>query len=196
MYDENNLSDALREKYTDENGNFDRERLNSDLQQGEKFVFRIHLFLSMIFIIAGLAFFFIGCFELYNSFKDKKLCTVYTEGVVSDFKSTQSDMNDENSSLVYAPVFTYNSEGQEYTYSGNSYSDKGNLFVGKKVTVYVDPDDVGHVYIPDYKVKKRNNILFIIIGLALSGGFIGYCFYKKREFTRDFNRLTNNNENN
>jgi hypothetical protein len=47
------------------------------------------------------------------------------------------------------------------------------------------------IYVPDYKVERKNAILFIIVGLALSGGFIGYCFYKRYRIRKDYEELIN-----
>lgn len=183
------LSEELRSKYTDENGNVDSERMKSDLNSAKKFMFRFYLLINMAFIVAGLAFVFIGAFGLYSRVRDKMACTVKTEGIVLDFDSMRSDSDDPSSSLVYAPIFAYTYDGMEYTYRGSSYSDKWNLTRGKEVTVCVDPDDPTRVYIPEYSVERKNSVLFIIVGLALSGGFIGYCLYKRREFNTSIDRL-------
>ena len=185
------LSESLRSKYSDVSGSIDSEKLDADIKKTQSFTFRLHLFMSAVFILAGLAFVFAGSLQMYSAHKDKKVCTVRTEGVVSYFDSTHSDSSDPSSSLVYAPVFTYTFEDREYTYHGHSYSDKGSLFVGKKVSVYVDPDDPMTIYVPDYKVERKNAILFIIVGLALSGGFIGYCFYKRYRIRKDYEELIN-----
>ncbi|MBR4363051.1 MAG: DUF3592 domain-containing protein [Ruminococcus sp.] len=185
------LSESLRSKYSDGSGSIDSEKLDADIKKTQSFTFRLHLFMSAVFILAGLAFVFVGSLQMYSAHKDKKVCTVRTDGVVSDFDSTHSDPSDPSSSLVYAPVFTYTFEGREYTYHGQSYSDKGSLFVGKKVSVYVDTDDPMTIYVPDYKVERKNAILFIIVGLALSGGFIGYCFYKRYRIRKDYEELIN-----
>ena len=185
------LGEELREKYSDEFGLIDSEKLDADIKKTQSFTFRLHLFLSAVFILAGLAFVFVGSLQMYSAHKDKKVCTVRTDGVVSDFDSTHSDSSDPSSSLVYAPVFTYTFEDREYTYHGHSYSDKDSLFVGKKVSIYVDPDDPMTIYVPEYRVERKNAILFIIVGLALSGGFIGYCFYKKFKVKRDYEKLIN-----
>ena len=190
MYDDDELRDELREKYTDEDGNYHPERLSSDLNAAKRFMFRLYLLISMAFILGGLAFTFIGTLQVCSIIKSKKVCTELVEGFVLDFKSERADSSDPNSSLVYAPVFSYTYEGREYTYSGSSYSDKGKLNRGQDVHVYVDPDDPYNIYVPEYTVEKKNAILFIIIGLAVSGGAIGYCIYQSRKFNKGVDRLT------
>lgn len=184
------LSEELREKYTDEDGNVDSERMKSDLNAAKKFMFRFYLLINMAFIVAGLAFVFVGALGVFSRVRDKMACTEKTEGIVLDFDSMHSDSDDPSSSLVYAPIFAYTYDGMEYTYRGSSYSDKGKLTRGKEVTVCVDPKDPTRVYIPEYTVERKNSVLFIIVGLALSGGFIGYCLYKRREFNTSIDRLT------
>ncbi|MBR6069256.1 MAG: DUF3592 domain-containing protein [Ruminococcus sp.] len=187
------LREELREKYTDESGSFDSERMKSDLGAAKRFMFRLYLLMSAAFILAGLAFAFIGALGLFSQARDKMVCTERTEGVVLGFDSMHSDSDDPSSSLVYAPIFSYTYDGMTYTHRGSSYSDsKGKLSRGSEVTVYVDPDDPTRVYIPEYTVEKRNSVLFLIVGLALSGGFLGYVLYKRREFNRSIDRLIGN----
>lgn len=190
------VSEELREKYTDEDGNFDSERMKNDLDKAKRFMFRFYLFINMAFILAGLAFVFVGAFGIFSRVRDKMVCTEKTEGIVLDFDSRHSDSDDPSSSLVYAPIFTYTYDGYQYTYRGSSYSDsKGKLSRGKEVMVWIDPDDPTRVYIPEYAVEKWNSVLFIIVGLALSGGFLGYVLYKRREFNRGVDRLVGDDTN-
>ena len=184
------LREELREKYTDESGSFDSERMKNDLTAAKRFMFRFFLLINMVFIVAGLAFAAVGAIGIFSRVRDKMVCTEETEGVVLGFDSMRSDSDDPSSSLVYAPIFTYTYDGMEYTYRGSSYSDgKGKLSRGEEVTVYVDPDDPTRVYIPEYNVEKWNSVLFVIVGLALSGGFLWYVLYKRREFNRSIDRL-------
>ena len=183
------IREELREKYTDENGTFDSERMKSDLTAAKRFMFRFFLLINMAFIVAGLAFAIVGAVGIFSRVRDKMVCTEKTEGFVLDFDSMHSDSDDPSSSLVYAPIFAYTYDGYQYTYRGSSYSDKKKLTRGKEVTVYVDPDATTRVYIPEYTVEKWNSVLFVIVGLALSGGFLGYVLYKRREFNRSIDRL-------
>lgn len=176
--------EELREEYSDEYGNVDREKLAGDAKKLKDFTFRLYMFLSLPFIIAGVVMFILGVLTLHSLAKDKKVCTAAADGYVSDFKSTHIDSSDPYSSLVYAPVYTYTYEGTEYTYSGNSYSDKGKLYVGKKVKVYVDPDDPTTAYISEDSVEKRNAVAGLVMGLALSGGFLAYCIHESGGFKR------------
>ncbi|MBQ9898462.1 MAG: DUF3592 domain-containing protein [Ruminococcus sp.] len=189
------IDPEIRGQYTDEYGQLDRERFESDSKKLGSFMFRLHLFLSLAFILGGLALFGIGCFTLVNVHKDKKVCTVLTEGYVSGFDEDYADSSDHDSGKVFAPVFSYTYDGVEYTYTGSSYSDKVDFRAGQRVRIFVDPDSPTTVYIPEYRVEKRNAVLDIIIGLALAGGFIGYCFWQKRDVDKRFKRLVGAEDN-
>jgi hypothetical protein len=115
--------------------------------------------------------------------KAKKACTVLAAGEVDSFNRYES-LSDDDKSDSYAPVFRYTYNGEEYTYAGSSYSDTGNLYVGKKVDVYVDPSDPTHIYVPEYKTEKKNAVIFIIVGIGLIAGMIAYSLYKSRQMRK------------
>lgn len=185
------IRDDLLERFSSENGEINRARLNKDMDGVESVFRRLHLLGSAVFILAGLAFLIAGCLMCLSLAKDKKACTVMVNGEVDSFNRYES-ASDDGTSNSYAPVFRYTYNGDEYTYAGHSYSDTGNLYVGKKVDVYVDPADPTHIYVPEYKTERKNAIIFIIVGVALIAGMIGYSLYNAKKMRKEMQNALEN----
>ena len=104
-----------------------------------------------------------GIFFLKHDSKLKKECTYKTTAIVSDIKENSSSDSD-----TYAPVFTYEYEGNEYTAASNVYSSNLKFRKGDKVEFYVKPGDPQTFYCPKEKSGKFFAvILFIVSGLCL-----------------------------
>ena len=82
-----------------------------------------------------------------------------------------------------------------FKFSGSS----SNTYVSKVViksanVVPVDPDDPTTAYIPEDSVEKRNAVAEIVMGLALSGGFLAYCIHESGGSKRALESVADNDD--
>ena len=172
--------EAMVDKFREKN---DLETRAQESLKANKAFMKLRIRICFLFILGGLVFFILGMVQVGLLIKSKHDCTVLVKGRVDSFDVSTS-MSDEDSSPSYAPVFSYEYNGEELFYEGDTYSDKGRLYVGQEVDVYVDPDKPDHVYVPAYKAKKSAPIVFIIIGLILSVGPVVYSINDYRSVER------------
>lgn len=129
---------------------------------------------AVVFIITavfGLIFMTIGGIVLASRFLDKKRCTYETTGIVSYLE--ERDSGERRNKVSYAPVFSYEYEGKQYTYSAKIASNPAPFKVGENVTVMVCPEDPTVVYIPEYTTDLWFGWIFAGIGAAVVlGGLI------------------------
>ena len=113
----------------------------------------ILILVTIVTLLGGIWFF-------KHDAKLKKECTYKTTAVVSDIKKSSSSDDD-----TYAPVYTYEYEGKEYTVSSNVYSSKLKMHEGDTVEFYLKPSDPKTYYCP----KETSGKFFCIILLIVSG---------------------------
>lgn len=171
--------DAMVDKFRE---NHDNKMSEDEIRRRSKSVFKFYIMLSYFFIMFGLVFLVFGCYRTFSFFKDKHDCTVLVEGTVDSFNSHKFGSDDE-SEMAYAPVFSYVYNDEEHIYIEKNYSNDVDLSRGQKISVYVDPDNPDHVYIPDYKEKYSGMIMFIVIGLALAVVPVVFAVRRSRENT-------------
>ncbi|WP_124100815.1 DUF3592 domain-containing protein [Ruminococcus sp. Marseille-P6503] len=112
--------------------------------------------LPAIFLIVGVVFLCVGIGVRFYEQDKKESCTVRTYAKVVDIVSkTDSD------GTVYAPVFSYEVNGQEYVKQRNSYSNPCNYYKGQSLSLYINPNDPEEFYDGGDNVYK---ILFYIFG--------------------------------
>lgn len=178
------IHDVVISHYGNKSGNINRERMNRDLDETQKFFYRFH-FLSVAFpLIVGVALFVVGCISCFDRINNKKRCTELVKGEVVDFTLYES-LDRDAPSDSYAPVFRYTYQGTEYTHKGKSYSGKENLFVGKKVDIYVDPFDPSNIYVPEYKVEKKAGIGLVIVGAIVILVSVLYPIYASKKARKE-----------
>ena len=116
----------------------------------------ILIILTIVTLIGGILF-------LKHDTKLKKQCIYKTTAIVSDIKAdTSSDSN------TYAPVYSYEYDGREYTAVSRVYSSSLKVHKGDKVEFYLDPDDPQTYYCPkETSGKFFAVILFIVSGFCL-----------------------------
>ena len=114
----------------------------------------------VILILVTIATLIGGILFVKHDAKIKKECTYKTTAVVSDIKESSSSDSD-----TYAPVYTYEYDGKEYTVSSNVYSSKLKMHKGDTVEFYVKPSDPKTYYCP----KETSGKFFGIILFAVSG---------------------------
>ena len=171
--------DVMVDKFRE---NHDNKMSEDEIRRRSKSVFKFYIMLSYFFILFGLVFLVFGCYRTFTFFKDKHDCTVLVEGTVDSFNSHRFD-SDDDSEVSYAPVFSYVYNDEKHIHIENNYSEDIDLSRGQKVSVYVDPDNPDHVYIPDYKEKYSGMVSFIIIGLALAVCPVVFAVRRAKEDT-------------
>jgi len=107
--------------------------------------------------------FFGGFMFMKHDSKLKKVCTYKTNAIVSDIKESSS-----SDGHTYAPVYTFEYNGNEYTVSGDVYSSNLKVNKGAEVEIYIDPNDPMTFYSPsEVSGKFFGIILFIVSGVCL-----------------------------
>ena len=116
---------------------------------------------SGTFGIIGLTFLAVGLGFRASQHKKRERCSASTEGTVSAYQSSFG------SSGVRA-VYSFSIDGKPYQYL-SSYSGATNLLVGQTVTVYYDPQNIGHVFIEE---DARSMLAFTRVFSILGGAFL------------------------
>ena len=125
--------------------------------------------------------FVVGCILCVERLSNKKMCTKRVHGEVISFNLYESHRQDEESH-AYAPVFRYYYDDHEYTQEGKAYTGKDNLYVGKKLDIYVDPNNPENIYVPDYKAEKKADIMLVIVGaIVIIVAFVYPRYRTKKE---------------
>ena len=94
----------------------------------------------------------------------KKKCTYKTTAIVSRIIENSDPDGD-----TYAPVYSYEYNGKEYTAQSRVYSSRLKVRKGDKVEFYLDPNDPQTYYCPkETSGKSFGVILFIFSGICIA----------------------------
>ena len=140
----------------------------------------ITLFFAMPFLLAGIAFLYVGVTQ-YHAEEDKNTqCTELIVGTITykNFKE-HYDFDENGKYKGYTRSYSgpryveYTYNGQEYRIKCENQAKERNLNLHDEIEVYVDPSDPQHMYFPgDIEVKKEG-----FLELALVGGIIVFVFF-------------------
>ncbi len=127
------------------------------------------LFIKLIFIFLGLTF-IIAAKTTYKKMEEKKQrCTLHVNGTVKDIIREVAREEITNSGFVqskFFPVFEYTVDGVHYEKASRFGSaNHGNLYIGKPVNVFVNPNDHDEYYVEENKTPNFVLNMFIFIGI-------------------------------
>ena len=160
------IKDTDAVKYSNELEKEKREKMERELKNDEKLLRWGGNSGSYFCLIIGAVMFVVGCVLCIERLTNKKTCTKRVHGEVIGF-SLYEPHDQEEESHAYAPVFRYYYGDHEYTQKGKAYTGKDNLYVGKKLDIYIDPNDPTTIYVPEYKAEKKADIMLAIVGLIV-----------------------------
>ena len=128
----------------------------------------IILSVMILLIVMGLVFLGIALYIRVSETNKKKACTEKTDGVVTNvIKSEITGNIGEASMYTWIPVFTYKAEGQELTKKSIYGAERQMLYIGQKVTVYYNPDNINDYYVLEEKNISKIQKIFSVIGAIL-----------------------------
>ena len=92
--------------------------------------------------------------------KAKEVCTVEVSAKVIDMKRGSGDDTS-------TPVYRYEYNGQQYTYSSSIYTNMPKYHTGDEVDIMISPDDPSVVYVPGDTNTRMFSLVFIVIGSVM-----------------------------
>lgn len=120
---------------------------------------KVLIIITLVFLTIGLIFAITGCLMYYFSNQRMKSCTEEVQSTVIDLRARYSD-----TSVTYAPVFSYEYGGQVYEHVSSVSSNPPAFDRGQQVTIFVDPADPEKIYVPEDKSLRIISIVFTAIG--------------------------------
>ena len=128
----------------------------------------IILFASILILIISLIFLGISIYIKISDANKKKACTQKADGAVTDVIKNEITGNiGEASMYSWIPVFTYKVNGQEISKRSIYGAERQMFYIGQKVTVYYNPDDINDYYVLEEKNISKIQKLFFIISMIL-----------------------------
>ncbi len=128
---------------------------------------------GIVLIVLGAAFFFLGM-SLLKAYGDKGSCTEQVSARVVkmiEHKSGGTSVKHNKTSTTYAPVFEYEYEGKQYTYTSTVASNPPEFTKGQLVMIRVDPNAPNNIYFePSGSSVLMSVVLRIVGGAAAVGG--------------------------
>lgn len=121
-------------------------------------------------IFLALVMFTVGGVTLYNQLKVKSRCSEEVQAYVTDYLTSTVHRKRGRKTTVYAPVFTYVYDDQEFSESNYNYQNPRVFSEGEMVTILIDPDDPATVYAPGDKSQY-------IVSVALFGAGIFFFVF-------------------
>ncbi len=129
----------------------------------------------MLFLIpVAISLFFIA-FGLYLIRSDKERaarCTEQVAGVVADMLEKPGKSN-----RLYAPVFEYSYDGEDFQQESPWYSYPPEFSTGEEVTIMLNPADPDDYFVAGHKASSTMAKVFIIIGAVIGGFFLFFIVH-------------------
>lgn len=129
----------------------------------------------MLFLIpVAISLFFIA-FGLYLIRSDKARaarCTEQVAGVVADMLEKPGKSN-----RLYAPVFEYSYDGEDFQQESPWYSYPPEFSEGEEVTIMLNPADPDDYFVAGHKASSTMAKVFIIIGAVIGGFFLFFIVH-------------------
>lgn len=111
---------------------------------------------------------------MLNGYGSKSSCTEpVTAKVVKMEKRVTRDTTGKHrgTSTTYAPVFEYEYDGKQYTYTSSVATNPPGFSAGEQVTIWVNPDSPNKIYYKPGTSSVLLSIVFRILGgIAAIGG--------------------------
>lgn len=127
-------------------------------------------FCKLCGIVLALFMFTVGGVTLYNQLKVKAKCSEEVRAYVTDYLTSTVHRKRGRKTTVYAPVFTYVYDDQEFSESNYNYQNPRAFSEGEMVTIFIDPDEPTLIYAPGDKSQY-------IVSIALFGaGIFAFVF--------------------
>lgn len=110
---------------------------------------------------------------MLSSYGDKGSCTeqVTAKVVRMEKHTSRSSGKYHRTNTTYAPVFEYEYDGRQYTYTSSVAVYPPEFTAGERVTIWVDPSSPNKIY---YEPGKSSVLLCIVFriagGIAAIGG--------------------------
>lgn len=126
------------------------------------------------FLILGIVFLIVSLVVNISFQKKKEKCTQGVEATIVDMnKMERTETGNDAPYISYFPVYEYEYEGKIYRKGSNVGNNKNSFEIGKKVQIYIDPENPEVIYedssIPKLIVRIFGGIgiVFILIVVCL-----------------------------
>lgn len=126
-------------------------------------------FKHIFFIIFGLVAIGFSVVIFFVSNNDRFKCTYKTTAQIVDImESDTHSYKASRTDKVFTPVFEYEYNGEYYRSFCNVYTGYNSSWLGKQVTLMINPDDPGIVYYADlYRTSFIVCIVSLVIGVIV-----------------------------
>lgn len=109
-----------------------------------------------------------------RAYGDKGSCTEQVSARVVkmvEHKSRDNTGKHHKTTITYAPVFEYEYDGKQYTYTNTVATNPAEFVTGELVTVWVNPSSPNKIYYEPSGSSMLLSIVFRIVGgIAAIGG--------------------------
>ena len=131
------------------------------------------------FIVAliGVIFLGLGVFMYVNNKNLVKNCTVETEATVVDMKQEFAD-SDSTSTYMYSPIIEYTANDQLQRVTMDKSSSTPAYDINEKITILYNPNNVKQYIVKGEKSSSIFSIVFMAIGLLVTGYGVVVAFKK------------------
>ena len=123
----------------------------------------------LIFAVVGALFTALGSVLLYQSVKDRSLCTVPAPAKVIRMEAHRSTSK-KSTSTTYAPVVEYSYKDETYVYISNVSSNPPKYHAGDSVEVMLNPDEPTTAYI------TGDSTVYWLCGIFIAAGLFCIIF--------------------
>lgn len=141
---------------------------------------KIGNWVGLIFMALGGIMLVIVFFNTYStlSFEGK---AVHAKGKVIDYATHQSEDDDGHSTTMYAAVFEYRFNGQNYQSTTSTSSSSPDYSIGQEIDVLVDPKNASDAMIDNFSEKWFLALVLGIMGTVFTGmGYMAYRIFGRR----------------
>lgn len=128
-------------------------------------------------ILVGIIFVAVGIFIYFKNQYLVKNCTMETVATVVNMKEDLTT-DDDTTRYIYYPIIEYKASGEKVTVQMDNGSNPPSYSIGDTVTILYNPNKVKEFIVKGENSSSIFSIVFIVIGVCVTGYGIYYLIKK------------------